>query len=113
MKDTTIFVECFTQHTWTAVGTVEGKAAAHPACNITTSGDNKYVRITNQSSGNRDLQGLKIATPDGGATSISQVANSQQQIANGQLYDLVGRKVSQPTHKGIYILNGKKVVLKK
>ena len=98
--------------TWTAVGTVEGKAAAHPACNITTSGDNKYVRITNQASGNRDLQGIKIATPDGGATSITQLANSQQPIANGQLYDLQGRRVNQPTRPGIYIVNGKKIVVK-
>ena len=99
--------------TWTTTGTVEGKAATHPACNITTTGENKYVRITNTASGNRDLQGIKIATPAGGETSIQQVTNSQWSIVNSQLYDLQGRKALQPTAAGIYILNGKKVVLKK
>ena len=98
--------------TWTTTATVEGKAATHPACTISTTGNNKYVRITNTASGNRDLQGIKIATPVGGETSIQQVTNSQWSIVNSQLYDLQGRKVIHPT-RGIYILHGKKVVLKK
>ena len=98
--------------TWTTTATVEGKAATHPACTISTTGNNKYVRITNTASGNRDLQGIKIATPAGGEASIQQVTNSQWSIVNSQLYDLQGRKVIHPT-RGIYILNGKKVVLKK
>lgn len=107
--------------TWTTTGTVEGKAATHPACNITTTGDNKYVRITNTASGNRDLQGIKIAIP-ASETAIQEHANGsrnatlskrEQQIANGLLHDLQGRKALQPTAAGIYILNGKKVVLKK
>ena len=98
--------------TWTTTATVEGKAATHPACTISTTGNNKYVRITNTASGNRDLQGIKIATPAGGEASIQQVTNSQWSIVNSQLYDLQGRKVIHPT-RGIYILHGKKVVLKK
>jgi len=38
-------------------------------------------------------------------------AKSQQPIANGQYYDLQGRKVAHPT-RGLYIVNGKKVVIK-
>ena len=44
-------------------------------------------------------------------TAIERIANSQEPIANGQFYDLQGRKVAQPT-KGLYIVNGRKVVVK-
>lgn len=37
--------------------------------------------------------------------------NSDEQNANGSIYDIQGRKVENPT-KGIYIVNGKKVVMK-
>ena len=46
------------------------------------------------------------------ATSIESVASSHQTIANGQYYDMQGRKVFKPT-KGLYIVNGKKVIVKK
>ena len=45
------------------------------------------------------------------ATSIKSVASSHQTIANGQYYDMQGRKVFKPT-KGLYIVNGKKVIVK-
>ena len=43
------------------------------------------------------------------ATGISRVENVQ--VANDQYYDLQGRRVAQPT-KGLYIVNGRKVVVK-
>ena len=46
---------------------------------------------------------------DGEATGIN-VANSQQPMANSY-YDLQGRKVANPT-KGLYIVNGKTVIIK-
>ena len=42
-------------------------------------------------------------------TAIDQV---QTQDADEQWYDLRGRKIERPTVKGLYILNGKKVVVK-
>jgi len=47
---------------------------------------------------------------DDDATAISE-AKSQQPMANGLFFDLQGRKVAQP-QKGLYIVNGKKVVMK-
>lgn len=44
-------------------------------------------------------------------TAIERIANSQQLKANGQYFDLQGRKVAQPA-KGLYIVNGRKVVVK-
>ena len=47
---------------------------------------------------------------DNETTGIQTVANSQQSAANSY-YDLQGRRVAQPT-KGLYVVNGKKVVIK-
>ena len=45
------------------------------------------------------------------ATGIESIAKSQELTANGQYYNLAGQRVAQPT-KGLYIINGKKVVIK-
>ena len=47
---------------------------------------------------------------DDDATAISET-KSQQPMVNGLFFDLQGRKVAQP-QKGLYIVNGKKVVMK-
>ena len=47
---------------------------------------------------------------DGETTALTLV-NSEERIVNSGVYDLQGRKVAQPT-KGLYIVNGKKVVMK-
>ena len=45
-------------------------------------------------------------------TGIDEIANSQQPTADGQYYDLQGRRVVGQPHRGIYIVNGKKVMVK-
>ena len=45
----------------------------------------------------------------GGETAISEIANGQS--SNGQWYNLAGQRVQKPT-RGIYIQNGKKVIIK-
>ena len=47
---------------------------------------------------------------DGYTTSINEVRGKMEDVS-GEYYDLQGRRVSQPT-KGLYIVNGKKVVIK-
>lgn len=44
-------------------------------------------------------------------TGINNVTNSQRPTANGQYFDLSGRRVAQPA-KGLYIVNGQKVIIK-
>ena len=46
-----------------------------------------------------------------GATGIAAVAKSQEQTANSQYFNLAGQRVAQPT-QGLYIVNGKKVIVK-
>lgn len=47
---------------------------------------------------------------DGNTTSISEI-EKMRNVENETFYDLQGRRVAQPT-KGLYIVNGKKVVIK-
>ena len=48
-----------------------------------------------------------------GTTGIEAIDNGQWSMDNGQWYDLNGRKLDgKPTRKGVYIQNGKKVVVK-
>ena len=54
---------------------------------------------------------LKIVVGD--ATAISEVLRvKSEEFAPAQWYDLSGRRVSKPAKKGVYIKNGKKVVVK-
>ena len=48
-------------------------------------------------------------------TGIGAIASSQEPKADGHYYDLSGRRVAkgiEPRAKGLYIVNGKKVVIK-
>jgi len=48
-------------------------------------------------------------------TGIGAIASSQEPTTDGQYYDLSGRRVAngqRPRAKGLYIRNGKKVVIK-
>ena len=59
-----------------------------------------------------EVQGLRIrfADEEGGTTSID---DSQLTIDNATvIYDLTGRRIEKATEKGIYIVNGQKVVIK-
>jgi hypothetical protein len=47
---------------------------------------------------------------DGEATGIADVRSKMEDV-RGEVYDLQGRKVAQPT-KGLYIVNGRKVIVK-
>ena len=59
---------------------------------------------------NASARFIDINFDDSKTTAINE-AKGQELIANGQYFDLQGRKVAQPT-RGLYIVNGKKVVIK-
>jgi hypothetical protein len=48
---------------------------------------------------------------DNETTGLSEVTNTNLTNNTNEFFDLQGRKVAQPT-KGLYIVNGKKVVIK-
>ena len=49
---------------------------------------------------------------DGGATAISEMRNEELGIKNAELYNLNGQWVTKPTKRGIYIQNGKKIMVR-
>jgi hypothetical protein len=53
---------------------------------------------------------LCIGTNDGSTTTIASVRQVNED--NGSIYDLTGRRLTTTPHHGIYVKNGKKVVIK-
>lgn len=52
---------------------------------------------------------------DGETTDISELLATQKQMENRVIYNLNGQRMSPSTaglHKGLYIVNGKKVIIK-
>ena len=86
--------------TWTAAGSVEGGTGAHPSCVLSATNDEsiKYVRITNNASGARDIQGIKIATYD-------PEANTDEDPAD----DPMDERSSDATAE--FMLNGEEIVM--
>ena len=56
-------------------------------------------------------KGFVLEFEDGGTTGIETIENSKHSTEDGVYYDLQGRRVENPT-RGVYIVNGKKVVIK-
>ena len=56
-------------------------------------------------------RGFAIKWNDDEVTGIRTIDNGKQSVKNGAFYDLSGRRVENPQH-GLYIVNGKKVVIK-
>ena len=61
-----------------------------------------------QAEGTSNARGINIVF-DNNATALTQVESEKRKVEG--YYDLQGRKVTQPT-KGLYIVNGKKIVIK-
>lgn len=118
--------------TGTSVSQTEGSGASKVTNYILTNnkvdaGPLKFFKV-NGTSGNTVAAGkayLSIPTPDGSApdffdfdfnmggetTGISAVDGSGLKVQGSEVYNLNGQRVLNPT-KGLYIVNGKKVILK-
>ena len=91
-------------NTETETGTYNGKKyhtlAAHRAYLQTTSD----ITPTNNAP-------IMLLFSDGETTGINSVQESGAKVHDGCYYNLSGQRVAQPT-KGLYIVNGRKVVIK-
>ena len=87
----------------TASATAEGGATVKASV-ATTQGAEVDVKI--EASGDMVVYAVKFIY---GADSIEEALID---MANGEFYDLTGRKVAEPVSGSIYIVNGKKVLMK-
>ena len=77
--------------------------------NVTNIPGNKaFLVLTNAEA---QAKGFVLEFEDGGTTGIETIENSNHSTESGVYYDLQGRRVENPT-RGVYIVNGKKVVIK-
>ena len=74
----------------------------------TIPGNKAFLVLTNAEA---QAKGFVLEFEDGGTTGIETIENSKNSTDDGVYYDLQGRRVENPT-RGIYIVNGKKVVIK-
>ena len=56
-------------------------------------------------------RGFVIEGGDDGSTAIDDTLINEEETGNGEWYDLQGRRIQKPTKPGLYIVNGKKVVI--
>ena len=77
--------------------------------NVTNIPGNKaFLVLTNAEA---QAKGFVLEFEDGGTTGIETIESSKYSTEDGVYYDLQGRRVENPT-RGVYIVNGKKVVIK-
>ena len=74
----------------------------------TIPGNKAFLVLTNAEA---QAKGFILEFEDGGTTGIETIENSNHSTESGVYYDLQGRRVENPT-RGVYIVNGKKVVIK-
>lgn len=85
----------------------EGKYGIDKNGNLHKGGADAYV---NPFHAYLNVEGVTSVAFDGSVTAINNIAADK--VADTAVYDLSGRRVNSKLHKGLYIMNGKKVVVK-
>ncbi len=124
-----IFAEAYTGATQEFANLLQGCSEATAVETLTADGSSIYVLYNDEfvKTTRGSIKpfrcylelGAEVAAAEGRLSIVEdndvtalKLVNSEERIVNSEVYDLQGRKVNQPT-KGLYILNGKKVVIKK
>jgi hypothetical protein len=87
------------------LGKHNGVVGFYKAGGMTVAKDKAYIQTTISSAH------IFIDLEDMGVTGVNEITNTNLTNNTNDIFDLQGRKVAQPT-KGLYIVNGKKVVIK-
>lgn len=101
LDPTTIAASTTTQNNYA----LNGKAFVYVKDAISADANKAWLEIPASANGARQL---KIVFAD----ATTSIHNAQFTIDNGDWFDLNGRKIAKPTKKGVYIKDGKKVVVK-
>lgn len=78
---------------------------------VTVGANKAYVDISQITTSAPELGAVTIEFNNNNTTGISAVNDSEFMVNGSDIYNLNGQRVAQPT-KGLYIVNGKKVVIK-
>ena len=70
-----------------------------------TARDGSPVKVSDEA-----MRSIRIREKGEGTTGIEDITDNR--VESTEIYDLQGRRVNEITEKGIYIVNGKKVLVK-
>ena len=93
---------------------VDGQVIDKTITEITFEGDNVTLNYTDNSSDTMDMSLVSFSFVYGESTGIGQVEQLQKAL-QGKVYNLNGQLVGNSVEglpKGVYIVNGKKVIIK-
>jgi len=95
--------------------TVNGSTVDKTVKEITFDGDNVTLVYSDETTQTEDMSLVKLAFAyDGSTTGINQVETAKKAL-QGKVFNLNGQLVGTSTQglsKGVYIVNGKKVIIK-
>ena len=86
----------------------------YPSANVTVNGFRAYFQLNGLTAGDLTGGGARtfVLNFDGEQTGILSTTNLSNYTNSGAWFTLDGRKVQNTTRKGVYIQNGRKVVIK-
>lgn len=93
---------------------IDGQLIEKTVTEITFDGDNVVLQYSDNTSDNGDMSLVTLSFSYSTTTGISQVEGIKQTL-QGKVYNLQGQCVGsslQGLSKGVYIINGKKVIIK-
>lgn len=93
---------------------IDGQVIGKTVSEITFDGDNVVLQYSDNTSDNGDMSLVTLSFSYSTTTGISQVEGIKQAL-QGKVYNLQGQCVGsslQGLSKGVYIINGKKVIIK-